>query len=278
MDAEHHDPWSDASRQGLERIMALAVLAEAGSRLHVESKRAAAARRERQAAKIADEARKAMAAHQQRVELSARRAREWARFVDDPQRLRDYLAGLKFQELARQWAAAAPHADTNPVAATVLAAAETDLRARAPGLMNFYDRARADGTPRGEAMATAVAYTWRGNSPARPHGGRRPAAGELPRLGEELETALADLARSAGPVERTRLVRHLEDAGWSTESIGHIESLLDSASAAGRAEGRTAAEVAAESFAAPARDALTAHPAAMPARTHPASPVHRRTR
>ena len=106
MDAEHHDPWSDATRQGLERIMALAVLAEAGSRLHVESKRAAAARRERQAAKIADEARKAMAAHQQKVELSARQAREWARFAGDPQRLRDYLAGLKFQELARQWAAA----------------------------------------------------------------------------------------------------------------------------------------------------------------------------
>jgi hypothetical protein len=279
MDAEHHDPWSDAARQAMERLMAFGVLVEAGSRLRAENQRAAASRTQQRAASMADEARQAMAAQRHAAALSDQKAREWARFVDDPQRLRSHLARLRFPDLARQWGAAAEYADTDPVAATVLAAAEADLRERAPGLMSFYDRARADGIPRGEAMAGAVGYSWRGSSPARPHGGRPPAAGELIRLGEELETTLADLARSAGPAERTRLLRHLEDAGWSSESIGHIESILDRRTpSAGRADNRTAAQVAAKSFAAPARDALTAHPAAMPARARTADPIHRRTR
>jgi hypothetical protein len=116
--------------------------------------------------------------------------------------------------------------------------------------MNFYDQQRAGGTPRAEAMTNAVRYTWRGDGPARPHGGRPPTAGALPRLGEELETALADLARAAGPIERSRLLRHLEDAGWSTESIDHIETVLDrhAARAEPAGDSRTAAQVAAESF------------------------------
>ncbi|GAA0936390.1 hypothetical protein GCM10009558_050210 [Virgisporangium aurantiacum] len=227
MDAEHHDPWSDATRQAMERLMALGVLVEAGSRLHAENKRQAAGRTEQRAAKLADDARRAATAQREAGALSKRQARDWARFAGDPQRLRDHLAGLPFQELARQWGAELRYADTDPVAATVLAAAEADLRQRAPGLMNFYDQQRADGTSRAEAMTNAVRYTWRGDGPARPHGGRPPTAGALPRLSEELETALADLARTAGPIERSRLVRNLEDAGWSTESIDHIETLLD---------------------------------------------------
>jgi hypothetical protein len=280
MDAEHHDPWSDASRQAMERLMALGVLVEAGSRLHAESRRHAAARTERQAAKVADEARRTVAARGEAAALSTRHAREWARFASDPQRLRDHLAGLRFQELARQWGAAARHADSNPVAATVAAAAEADLRQRAPGLMNFYDQQRANGVSKGEAMANAVRYTWRGDGPARPHDGRPPTAGALPRLGEELENALADLARTANPIERSRLVRRLEDVGWSPESIDHIESILDRQAVAATSGGtsRTAAELAAESFPVPARRALTAHPAAMPARARTANPIHRRTR
>lgn len=280
MDAEHHDPWSDASRQAMERLMALGVLVEAGSRLHAENKRQAASRTEQRAAKLADDARRAAGAQREVAVLSKRQVRDWARFASDPRRLRDHLAGLSFQELARQWSAAARHADTDPVAATVLAAAEADLRQRAPGLMNFYDRQRADGISRAEAMTNAVGYAWRGDGPARPHGGRPPTAGALPRLSDELETALADLARTAGPMERSRLLRNLEDAGWSAESIDHIETVLDRhVTAAGTVgEGPTAAQVAAESFPVPARRALTAHPAAMQARARTANPIHRRTR
>ena len=32
MEADHHNPWHEGTRQGLERLMALAVLVEAGAR------------------------------------------------------------------------------------------------------------------------------------------------------------------------------------------------------------------------------------------------------
>jgi hypothetical protein len=241
MEPEHHDPWSEGTQRAMERLMALGVLIEAGSRLAAEHARSKANRADQE---LRDQARRELA-HREAERLAAaeasRRAREWSRFAADDQRLRGYLAGLLFQEVAHHWVQAARHAETNQTAATVLAAAENDLRRRAPGLMDYYDQHREDGAARQQAMAYAARdFDRHGRGPARRHGGRPPAAGALSQIGEELDQEVTRLAGSLDPIGRARLLRNLEDNGWSAQSLAYIETLLDRA----EAERRTAASTA----------------------------------
>ena len=217
--------------------MALGVLIEAGSRLAAENARSKANRAEQD---LRDQARRELdeqKAQRRAAAEASRRRLEWARFAADDQQLRGYLGGLPFQEMARHWADAAPYADTNPTAATVLSTAEDDLRRRAPGLMDYYDHYREDGLSRHRAMAYAAHDLDRNpRGPARRHGGRPPMAGALTQLGEELDQEITRLAGNLDPIGRARLLRNLEDNGWSAQSLGYIEALLDRA----EAEHRTA--------------------------------------
>lgn len=213
--------------------MALGVLAEAGSRLAAENARAKASAVEEEArrGRAVDEREVRRVRRVERVAAAARarRTREWARFASDGERLRDYLRGLPVQEVARHWGQAVLDADGDPAAMAVLAAAEGDLRRRWPGLIDVYDQLRAEGVARREAMGEAARSVWWGDRRARRHGGRPPTAGALPRLGDELEREVVALAGGLDPVARARLLANLEDAGWSAESLAHVEDLLDRA-------------------------------------------------
>jgi hypothetical protein len=233
MEPDHPEPFNEGTQRALERLMALGVLVEAGARLAAENTRNKANRAEQQAEQrardsAARERDEQKAARMARAEAS-RRERDWARFAADGGQVRDYLAGLPFQEVARHWGQAARHADTNPTAATVLAAAEDDLYGRAPGLMDQYRQQRDAGLSRHEAMACAVRHNWSGAAPARPHGGPPAAAGSLTQIGEELDREIARLAGRLDPVGKERLLRNLEDGGWSAESLAYVEALMDRA-------------------------------------------------
>lgn len=242
MEPEHPEPFSDGAQRSLERLMALGVLIEAGSRLAAENTRSNAQRVEQQSrddsARERDEQKAARLA---RAEAS-RRERDWARFATDGDRLRDYLGALPFQELARHWGQAARHADTNPTAAVVLAAAQDKLRIRAPGLMDQYRQQRDNGLSRQEAMGNAVRHTWTGTAPARPHGGRPAAAGSLTQIGAELDREITMLAGKLDDIGTQRLLGSLEDGGWSAESLAYIETLLDRA-ASNRPDSNTQAGI-----------------------------------
>jgi hypothetical protein len=148
MEPDHPEPFSDGTHRALERLMALGVLIEAGSRLAAENARAKANRAEQHnrddAAREREDQKATRLAHAE----ESRRERDWARFAADGDRLREHLDGLPFQEVARHWGQAARHADTNPTAATVLAGAEDELRRRAPGLMDQYAQQRDAGLSR----------------------------------------------------------------------------------------------------------------------------------
>ena len=221
--------------------MALGVLIEAGSRLAAENVRSKANQAEQE---LRDQARRELAnrkAERLAAAEASRRARAWSHLAADDQRLRGHLADLPLQEVAYHWVQAERHADTNPTAATVLAAAEDDLRRRAPGLMDYYDQHRDDGAARQQAMAYAARdFARHGRGPARRHGGRPPAAGALTRIGAELDQEITRLAGTLDPIGRARLLRNLEDNGWSAQSLAYIETLLDRA----EAEHRTAATTA----------------------------------
>ncbi|MFV2101847.1 hypothetical protein [Micromonospora sp. LOL_024] len=245
MEPEHHDPWSEGNQRAMERLMALGVLVEAGSRLAAENARAKANRAEQelrdQTRREQDEQEANRKAERLAAADASRRKREWARLAGDEGRLRGYLADLPFVEVARHWGQAAQNADRNPTDATVLTAAEEELRRRAPSLIDFYRRGRDAGLSRQDAMADAARYVWSGSGPARPHGGRAPTAGVLTQVGEELDQEITRLAGTLDPVGRARLLRNLEDSGWSAQSLAYIETLLDRA----EAEQRTAATTAA---------------------------------
>lgn len=255
MEPDHQDPFNEGTQRTMERLMALGVLIEAGSRLAAENARNKANRAEQElrdqdrrerAAQRAERQAKADRRNAQKAERLAaaeasRRTREWERFVADDERLRGYLGGLPFQEVARHWQQAARHADTNATAATVMAAAEDDMRRRAAGLMDFYDQHREDGVPRQQAMANAAHdYARHGRGPARRHGGRPPAAGALTQIGAELDQEITRLAGTLDSIGRARLLRNLEGSGWSAQSLAHVEALLDRAEAEHRAASTTA--------------------------------------
>jgi hypothetical protein len=312
MEPEHHDPFSEGTQRAMERLMALGVLVEAGSRVAAENARAKANREEQD---LREHARRELAAREAerlaRAEAS-RRSRDWSRFAGDHERLRGYLAGLPLQEVARHWVQAAGHADGNMTAATVLTACEDDLRRRAAGLMDFYDQYREDGFPREQAMANAARdFDREGRGPARRHGGRPPTAGAITQIGEELDHEISRLAGNLDPIASARLLHNLEDSGWSAQSLAYIEVLLDRAEVERRsaattastpdnpattvdehdaartgaaADGRSgdhtadAAALAAQSFPVPAQQAITAHPAATPTTGPAARPTRRRAR
>ncbi|MFY1633724.1 hypothetical protein ACN27F_10660 [Solwaraspora sp. WMMB335] len=324
MEHEHHDPWSEGNQRAMERLMALGVLVEAGSRLAAENARVKANRSEQelrdQGRRNRDEQKTSRNADRLAAADSSRRRREWSRLAGDGERLRDYLSDLPFVEVARHWGQAAQSAESNPTDAAVLAAAEDELRRRAPSLIDFYARGRDDGLSRQEAMADAARYVWSGSGPARRHGGRPSTAGALTQIGDELDQEITRLAGTLDPIGQARLLRNLEDSGWSAQSLAHVETLLDRAeaerrtaattaatpdapatavnehqaarAAAAAASGRAgdldadaraaaaqpAARLAAESFALPAQQALTAHPTSMPPRAPVAHPAQRRSR
>jgi hypothetical protein len=230
MEPEHPDPVAEGTQRSMERLMALGVLVEAGSRLAAENTRRKAERVEQDLLDQATREREAAGADRVARAEESRRTREWTRLAADPDRLRTHLGGLPFPEVARHWTHATRHADTNPTAATVLAATEDDLRWRAPAMMGFYDQYRDDGLPAREAMAYAVRdHAHHGRGPARRHPGRPPTAGALTRVGVELDREITRLAGTLDPVARSRLLQNLEENGWSARSLAHIETLLDRA-------------------------------------------------
>ncbi len=221
--------------------MALGVLVEAGSRLAAENTRSKASRAEQELRNRADVDATAREAARLAAAEASRRAREWSRLAADEPRLRDFVAGLPLSEVAQHWVRAAPHASEDATAATVLAACEKDLGRRVPGLMDFYRLYRDDGVSRVEAMAYAARdfdRTRRG--PARRHGGRAPVADVLSRIGEDLEQEIGLLAGGLDEVGRARLLRNLQDDGWSAQSLSYVQSLLERAAA----EHRTASTMA----------------------------------
>jgi hypothetical protein len=124
------------------------------------------------------------------------------------------------QEVARHWGHAAGCAGRDPLAGAVLAAAETELRARMPTLMNGYDRARHGGADRYDAMRAAVIDLL----DARPRAQDGKLA--LPVLQAELEQHLRRHAGGLDPAARARWLHALEERGWSPESVAWAEAVL----------------------------------------------------
>jgi hypothetical protein len=226
MEPEYHDPFSESARGGLERLMAIGVLTEAGSRMASERARSRVALQERQAER--DRAAREVEAKARRLERAeaSRRVRQWRALVGDPDRLAAHLKGQPVQEVARHWAQAAPHAGGDRTADGVLAAAERELRGRMPTLMGVYDLARRDGMPPRQAMYAAAQQVFGGGG--RPHGATPAwwAAGALPVVGHELEQQLLGSAGRLDPVARGRWLRGLEQRGWSPESVAWAEAIL----------------------------------------------------
>lgn len=220
-DVEHHDPFSDAGRAGLEKLMAFGTLAEAGGRYRAEQVRTRLAREER--AERRERATQEAAEKAQRVEAAQerRRQREWRQLADDPRRLGEYLNGLPVQEVAGHWRQAAAHAGRDRTADKVVAAAEKELRGRLPTLMNAYDRARATGVDRYEAMRAAVVDVFGNEGPR-----ANPAKRGLPALDQELEQELRAQAGQLDPAGRQRWLRAMEARGWSPESVAWAEAML----------------------------------------------------
>jgi len=220
-DYEHHDPFSEAGRSGLEKLMAVGVLAEAGGRYAAERARVRlaqeerAAMRDRSAQEAAEKAQRLAAAEERR------RDREWRKLVSDPGQLGEYMNGLPVQEVARHWSQAAAHAGQDRTADKVLAASEKELRTRLPTLMNSYDRARRSGADRFEAMRSAVADVFAPEGP-RANPGKR----ALPALDRELEQELRNRAGQLDPAARARWLRAMEAQGWSPESVAWAEAML----------------------------------------------------
>jgi len=305
VEPEHHDPFSESTRGGLERLMAIGVLSEAGSRMAAERARLRAAGQERQAERDrAAQNAEAKARRLVRAEES-RRARQWRALAADPDRLAAHLQGLPVQEVARHWAQAVPHAGADRSAGAVLAAAEGELRDRMPTLMGAYDLARADGIPPQQAMYAAAQRVFGGGG--RAHGSTPAwwAAGALPVLGNELEQQLWRSAGQLDPVERTRWLRGLEQRGWSPEALGWVEATLaraddqrrtaaagsatvddpvtavdertggldQAAAAAGRADDLARDAAAVAGTAGPAATSLVSGQTALPGRRVPAPPL-----
>lgn len=244
MEPEHHDPFSESGRAGLEKLMALGVLVEGGSRLGAERTRNRAAGQERdlardQAARTAQEKARRLARAEQ-----SRRERKWRTLVADPDRLAAHLRGLPVQEVARHWARAASPAGGYHGADAVLAASERELRARMPTLMDAYDRSRRGGAEPAEAMRSAAWHVF-GGGRGRPHGGTVWwwSAGALPAVDRELEQELARSAGRLDPVARGRWLRSMQERGWSPESVAWAEATLTRSQDEGRAAAVDAAVV-----------------------------------
>jgi hypothetical protein len=243
MQPEHHDPFSESARGGLERLMAIGVLSEAGSRMAAERVRSRVVRQERQAER--ERAVRDVEAKMRRLARAeqARRVRQWRGLAGDPVRLAVYLAGLPVQEVARHWAQAASSPGTDRAAGAVLAAAEGELRGRLPRFMGGYDLARADGMGPQQAMYVAARRVF--GDTVRPHGASPVwwAVGALPVLGHELEQQLVGSAGQLDPVARARWLRGLEQRGWSPESLAWAQALLARAGDQRRAAAVAAATV-----------------------------------
>jgi hypothetical protein len=272
MESEFHDPFGESGQRGLEKLMALGVLAEAGSRLAAERARIRAAgeqqrlERERAAQAAGDKARRLAQAAQ------SRRDREWMTLAADPVRLGEHVRRLPVQEVARHWGWAvgrttATGAGSDGSASVVAAACEQELRRRWPALMTVFDQARRDGSSRPEAMAAAARYAFFGG--ARPHGATVHApGGGLPVLDAELERQLRRHADGLDAVARRRWLQALQERGWSAESLAWVQDLLRGGAAPAHAAGGAGpVGVARLSFATPAEAGLRpagAQPASVP--------------
>jgi hypothetical protein len=243
MQPEHHDPFSESARGGLERLMAIGVLTEAGSRMAAERARSRVAQQERQLER--DRAVQDAEAKARRLARAgqSRRARQWRTLAGDPDRLATHLRGLPVQEVARHWAQAASHTGADRTGDAVLAATERELRGRMPTLMGVYDLARRDGVPPQQAMYAAAQRVFGGGG--RPHGASPAwwAAGALPVVGDELERQLWRSAGRLDPMARGRWLRGLEQRGWSPESLAWAEAILAGADGQRRIAAAAAATV-----------------------------------
>jgi hypothetical protein len=218
---EHHDPVAEASRAGLEKLMALGLLAEAGGRVAAEQARVRLAREERAAQRERATQRAQDAADRLTRAQEARRQREWRKLVSNPRQLAEHMRELPVQEVARHWGQAAVAAGQDPLADTVLAAAQKELRMRLPSVMERYDRARSAGADRLQAMHGAVVGALAGDGPH-----AQPGKRELPALDRELEQELRHQAGRLDPAAQQRWLRAMEERGWSPKSVAWAESML----------------------------------------------------
>jgi hypothetical protein len=159
-----------------------------------------------------------------------------------------WLASAGLVEVARAWSAAAAYADVDPGAVTALARCEDRLRQLHPYAMAWYDRQRAQGAGRFDAMQDALPLFARAPH-ARPgdRGAERPA----------LPVAAQAHADDGVPQQ------------WGQPWVADVTSAPGGGHDVGAAAERSAADLAAESFPWTAVDAVRG------AASNPAQPVAR---
>ncbi len=284
------EPSGQAAGHAAQRSAQLASVVMAAAQVFARYR----ARREQQQA-AADERSARALRGQQRADYQQGRL-GWAPALDPR-----WLTQADLPQTARAWGAAAPFAGTDPAAASALRKCEDRLRHLHPYAMARYDRLRGDGMHPIEAMRETVPLftrepnvrtggprteraalgTGAGHMTAGPPGepGDSPAApaGAAPedrveRRGRQIVDQLQARARAAGRSELgpDELAIVLETLTNLPEDVIAEVTAADAVASAGR----TAAQVAAESFPYPVTDAVAAaharglgHPPQPPARS-----------
>jgi hypothetical protein len=234
-----------------------------------------AARGDQRATRVLDEQERVMR-HQARLHWAA---------AHDPQ----WLARADLLEVGRAWASAAAYADTDPAAASAMRKCEDRMRTLHPHAMARYDRLRADGMGPLDAMQETAPLFSRSPDvrvgdpaaarPALDAGAGDdvyPAAGQAPGEQEPDPAALDD--DTAAELRGRRIVERLQSRARAAQRPGlgadELAMVLEAATnlpedviatvtrqAAGEgrgAAGRSAAELAAESFPHSAAEAVRA--------------------
>lgn len=162
MDGEHYgDPIREALGRAAGRTAQLTSLLTVAAQVAVDVQR-----RRAEIAQARDLAAKRALEQQAHAVRQAARAR-WA-----PAHDAHWLGDADLLDVGRIWSAAVPHADDDPTAEAAVRKCEERLRTLHPHAMANYDRLRADGLGRLEAMREAAASFSRD---ARDPAPRRPA-------------------------------------------------------------------------------------------------------
>jgi hypothetical protein len=219
--AHYTDPLEDALSHGSQRVAQIASLAAATAQVVMQRKALEDARR---ALRNEEPAAQALGDQERLLQQQARLG--WA-----PAHDAEWMAQADLIQVARAWASAAAHADTDPAAASAMRKCEERLRALHPYAMTRYDQLRADGLSPLGAMREAAALF--GLSPTTRTGDPAPARPAIgPGIGEE--PSMADGLAVDGPAEP----RITDDEDTRPERRGRqiVERLQSRARATGRSE------------------------------------------
>ncbi len=296
--ATHPEPFEQAIGHAAQRSAQLASVVMAAAQVFARYR----AHQEQQQAEADERSARALRG-QQRADYQQGRL-GWAPALDPR-----WLAQADLPQTARAWGAAAPFAGTDPAAASALRRCEDRLRHLHPYAMARYDRLRGDGMHPIEAMRETVPLFTRepnvrtggprteraalgtgaghmtagppgeaGDSPAAPGPGAAPED-RVERRGRQIVAQLQARARAAGRSELgpDELAIVLETLTNLPEDVIAEVTAADAAASAGR----TAAQVAAESFPYPVAEAVAAAHARGPghaAQSQVRSPSTRQTR